>query len=158
MVQVFSDLDSFSIKYCIKILRMLSNFHNYFIHKLKIILINFLFLTLLFSCKKGFTLKIGDQDILAFGSVEDCNFVQNSQNLRVSWKSSTPIHFIITSSVPVEFDTAIINAANTWNSLKNTYLIEVHRDNSLKPTASTDGINGIYFSGIHETTELCSKK
>lgn len=131
---------------------MLSNLHKLFSQKLKLFIIYFILLNLLFSCKKGFTLKIGDQDILAFGSVEDCHFVQNSQNLRVSWKSATPIHFIITSSVPAEFDTAIINAANTWNSLKNTYLIEVHRDNSFKPTASTDGTNGIYFSSTWDAS------
>lgn len=96
------------------------------------------------ACNKGFTLRIGDQDLFAFGSQQACNFVQNSQGIRVSWKSSVPIHLIITSSVPLEFDESIIKAAQTWNS-RASNLIEVHRDNSYTATPSSDGINGIYW-------------
>ena len=106
------------------------------------ILNSFLFLS---ACSKGFTLKIGDQDIFAFGSQDACNFVQNSQGSRVSWKSSVPIHFIITSNVPDIYDQSIILAANTWNSQKRMTLIEVHRDNSYPAAAANDGTNGIYW-------------
>ena len=97
------------------------------------------------ACNKGFTLRIGDQDIFAFGSQDSCNFVQNSQGVRVSWKSSTPFHLVITSSVPQEYDAAIIQAAATWNTRKPMNLIQVHRDNSYPTIQSIDGINGIYW-------------
>lgn len=97
------------------------------------------------SCNKGFTLKIGDQDIFAFGSQDGCNFVQNGQGVRVSWKSSTPFHLIITANVPTEWDEPITRAAATWNSMKRMNLIEVHRDNSYPNAPGGDGTNGIYW-------------
>ncbi len=97
------------------------------------------------SCNKGFTLRIGDQDIFAFGSQDSCNFVQNSQGIRVSWKSSTPVHFIITSSVPSEYDSTIIKAAQIWNERKPMNLIQIHRDNAYPATQGSDGVNGIYW-------------
>lgn len=105
------------------------------------------------GCSKGFVLKIGDQDIFAFGKVDSCNFVQNSQNVRVSWKSSVPAHFIITSTVPTQYDQAIINAANTWNEYKRMTLIEVHRDDNYPATAANDGTNGIYFLNTWDSSE-----
>lgn len=98
-------------------------------------------------------MRIGDQDIFAFGSVDACNFVQNSQGVRISWKSSVPAHFIITSSVPAKYDAAIIKAAETWNARKRMTLIEVHRDNNYPPTAANDGTNGIYFLNSWDSSE-----
>lgn len=105
------------------------------------------------GCSKGFILRIGDQDIFAFGAVDSCNFVQNSQGVRISWKSSVPAHFIITSSVPEKYDAAIIKAAETWNSNKRMTLIEVHRDNSYPATSANDGTNGIYFLNTWDSSE-----
>ncbi|MBC7742404.1 MAG: matrixin family metalloprotease [Bdellovibrionaceae bacterium] len=79
------------------------------------------------------------------GSQDSCNFVQSSQGLRVSWKSSTPFHLIITESVPPEYDSAIIQAASTWNTRKSMNLIQVHRDNAYSGASTADGINGIYW-------------
>jgi hypothetical protein len=97
------------------------------------------------GCSKPLSLKIGDQDIFAFGSQDSCNFVLSAQGARVSWKSSVPVHFIITSSVPAEFEESIKIAANTLNSMKRMTLIEVHRDNSYPTSAANDGTNGIYW-------------
>ncbi len=97
------------------------------------------------SCNKALTLRIGDQDVFALGSQESCNFVQNSQGIRVSWKASTPFHLIITAGVPPEYDNAIIQAAKTWNERKPMSLVQVHRDNSFPTTAGSDGVNGIYW-------------
>ena len=105
------------------------------------------------GCSKGFILRIGDQDIFAFGSVDSCNFVQNSQGVRISWKSSIPAHFIITSSVPARYDQAIINAAAKWNARKSMTLIEVHRDNGYPASAANDGTNGIYFLNKWDSNE-----
>jgi hypothetical protein len=113
-------------------------------HLTLICLIAFTFF--LSACSKGFILKIGDQDLFAFGSVDSCNFVQNAQSVRISWKGAVPAHFIITSTVPPEFDVAIMNAAKAWNSVKGMALIEVHRDNTYPTTSANDGTNGIYWS------------
>lgn len=106
------------------------------------------------GCSKGFILRIGDQDLFAFGAVDGCNFVQNSQGVRISWKSSVPAHFIITSTVPAKYDQAIINAANTWNARKRMNLIEVHRDNSYPTNSGNDGTNGIYFLNTWDSSEV----
>ena len=105
------------------------------------------------GCSKGFILKIGDQDVFAFGSVDACNFVQNSQGVRISWKSSVPAHFIITSTVPRIYDQSIINAADTWNANKRMTLIEVHRDDTYPASAANDGTNGIYFLSTWDSAE-----
>ncbi len=105
------------------------------------------------GCSKGFILKFGDQDIFAFGSVDACNFVQNSQGVRISWKSSVPAHFIITSTVPRKYDQSIINAADTWNTRKRMNLIEVHRDDNYPASAANDGTNGIYFLSTWDSSE-----
>lgn len=110
--------------------------------------ISFLLIVVLFlgSCgKKGLTLKIGDQDVLALGSVESCNFVQSSGGMRVSWKSSTPVKFIISPSMPTKFDATIIKAANIWNTYLNTGLISVHRDNSITNGPGNDRYNLIFW-------------
>lgn len=95
--------------------------------------------------KRGLTIKIGDQDVLALGSIDSCNFVQSSQGLRVSWKSSTPVKFIIGPQVPTKYDDTIIKAATIWNSYLNKGLISVHRDNSLTQPPADDRYNLIYW-------------
>lgn len=101
---------------------------------------------LMSSCsKKGLTIKIGDQDVLALSNIESCNFVQNSQGIRVSWKSSTPINFFINVNVPTKYDATIINAASIWNSYLNKDLIRVYRNNNITNTAGDDKYNIIYF-------------
>ncbi|MBY0554466.1 matrixin family metalloprotease [bacterium] len=98
------------------------------------------------SCgKKGLTLKIGDQDVLALGNVDSCNFVQSASGLRVSWKSSTPVKFIIGSSVPTKYDATIVKAATVWNNYMNRGLISVHRDNTLTNSPGDDRYNLIYW-------------
>lgn len=83
--------------------------------------------------------------MLALGYINSCNFVQNSQGIRVSWKSSTPVNFIINSSVPPQYDATIIKAAVIWNSHLNANLISVYRDNSLTNPPGDDKNNVIYW-------------
>ena len=100
------------------------------------------------GCSKGFTLKINDQDVLAFGSQDSCNFITTavlSNTLRVSWKSATPITLIITAGVPAEFDTEIISAAAKWNSSLGKNLFVVRRDNGFSNPPGSDGVNAIYW-------------
>lgn len=103
---------------------------------------------LLTSCNKGFTLKIQDQDVLAFGAQDSCNFITTSvlaNSLRISWKNSTPIYFIITASVPTEFDQDIQSAAAKWNSVVGKELIHVGRDSNFTKAPGNDGANAIYW-------------
>ncbi len=110
-----------------------------------LILALILVLSLSGCSKKGLTLKIGDEDVLALGSIEACNFVQNSQGVRVSWKSSTPINFLINANIPTKYDATINHAASIWNTYLNKNLIRVYRDNSITNNAGDDKYNIIYF-------------
>ena len=111
----------------------------------KILFLSFITLALNSCSKKGLTLKIGDQDVLALSSIESCNFVQNSQGIRVSWKSSTPVNFMISSSVPTKYDATIEHAAIIWNNYLHKNLINVYRDNNFTNPPSDDKYNVIYF-------------
>ncbi|MBC7465574.1 MAG: matrixin family metalloprotease [Bdellovibrio sp.] len=101
-------------------------------------------LSLLVSCGNNFGLKIGDQDVYAFGSEEPCNFI-TSNGFRVSWKSDPPVNIIITSSVPSEYDSEILKAADIWNSVKGQQLVHIYRDNSFKNDPGYDKVNAIYW-------------
>lgn len=111
----------------------------------KILLLSFFSLALNSCSKKGLTLKIGDQDVLALSNIESCNFVQNSQGIRVSWKSSTPINFMINANVPAKYDATIEHAATIWNNYLRKNLINVYRDNSFTNPPGDDKYNVIYF-------------
>lgn len=103
-------------------------------------------ISFLSSCSnRGLTLKIDDQDVVALSSIEPCNFVQNSQGIRVSWKSSTPVHFFISPDVPTQYDATITKAATIWNDYLNRNLIGVSRDNTLKNPPGNDRHNIIYW-------------
>lgn len=111
-----------------------------------ILLFHLIVVLSLSSCsKKGLTIKIGDQDVLALGSIDACNFVQNSQGLRVSWKSSTPVSFIISPGVPPQYDATIAKAAAIWNTYLKMELIRVVRDNGVTNPPGDDRFNVIYW-------------
>lgn len=104
-----------------------------------------IFCSFLSSCNKNSTLKIGDQDVYAFQSQDSCNFI-TSNGLRISWKSAPPVNIIITSSVPAEYDSAILNAGGIWNSSKGRQLVHIYRDNSFSNPAGSDQTNAIYWT------------
>jgi hypothetical protein len=101
------------------------------------------------GCNKNATLKIGDQDVFAFGAQESCNFVV-SNGLRVSWKESVPVKLIITRSVPTEYDSEILSAVKIWNSVKGRQLVNAYRDDSFSNPPGNDGTNAIYWSSSWE--------
>ena len=111
----------------------------------KILILSFFTLVLNGCSKKGLTLKIGDQDVLALSSIEPCNFVQNPQGLRVSWKTSTPINFLINVDAPAKYDATIQRAATIWNNYLRKDLIHVYRNNSITNPPGDDKYNVIYF-------------
>lgn len=53
-----------------------------------------------------------------------CNFVQNSDKQRVSWKSNLPIRFRVHKDVPREAIPSILEAAKSWNSISSKNVIE----------------------------------
>ncbi len=108
------------------------------------------------GCNKGFTLKIDDQDVLAFGSQSSCNFITTnvlSNTLRISWKSATPVTLIITAGVPTEYESEILSAAAKWNSSLGKNLLIVRRDNRFTNTPGNDGVNAIYWSTEWQTEQ-----
>lgn len=116
-----------------------------FLRPLQFILLIFSF-SALTSCKKGQALRIGDQDLFAFGAQDACHFNRNSLGVRVSWKNSVPVNMIIHKSVPEIYDTDIIAAANLWNSARGRTLITVVRDNSFAEGPGNDRKNIIFWS------------
>lgn len=100
----------------------------------------------LISCKKGQALRIGDQDLFAFGAQDSCHFNRNSMGVRISWKGSLPVNMIIHSSVPAKYDADIISAAHRWNQAKGKTIINVARDNSFGEGPGNDRKNIIYWS------------
>lgn len=50
---------------------------------------------------------------------ESCNFVQNSQQQRVSWQGRTPVKMFVHESVPKEYYQAIRDAVKEWNVALN---------------------------------------
>lgn len=83
---------------------------------------------------------------------EDCGFVQNVYGQRISWKSSYPIQFYISNSVPAELKPAIHRAAASWEQTLGRKVFEVIEENSSQTsTPGRDKKNGIYFLGQWES-------
>lgn len=109
---------------------------------MRILVLVLLFLT---ACgKKNLTLKIGDQDILAFGPQDNCNYMTNL-GMRVSWKSDTPLRMTIDSSVPAEFDEEIHKAVNQWNSKYGKVILEAGRNPYFASPPGNDRTSAIYW-------------
>lgn len=74
-----------------------------------------------------------------------CNFVQNSEQQRVSWGAQTPVVMLIDSSVPgIHYD-AIKRAAQVWNESVGREVIKIGGWTSTGPSPTPDGVNLIYF-------------
>ncbi len=54
-----------------------------------------------------------------------CNFVQNRDEQRVSWKSSLPVKFRVHKDVPLEAYSSIQSAVSKWNSISTQNVIQV---------------------------------
>lgn len=82
---------------------------------------------------------------------EGCNFVQNGQLQRVSWKGALPIDIYIHESVPTQYYPAIQSAMADWeNKLKRPVfrLVGVVEDGAA--TGEKDNRNVIYYSETWE--------
>lgn len=74
-----------------------------------------------------------------------CNFVQNSEQQRVSWGSQVPVIMYIDSSVPNEYFDDIRAAAETWNKEIGREVLKIGGYVDTKSDPAQDGHNIIYF-------------
>jgi Matrixin len=74
-----------------------------------------------------------------------CNFVQNSDQQRVSWGAQTPVVLLIDSSVPGIYFDSMQSAARTWNEAVGREVIKVGGWTTSGPNALPDGVNLVYF-------------
>ena len=76
---------------------------------------------------------------------KSCNFVQNSDQQRVSWGSQVPVVLYIDSSVPNEYFDDIKSAAATWNADIGREAIKIGGYVDSKSDPAQDGHNIIYY-------------
>ena len=81
---------------------------------------------------------------------DSCNFVENSDQQRVSWGSRVPVILYIDGSVPTQYYGAIQNAADTWNKALGRELIKIGGLTASNGPAQ-DGTNIIYFLDTWES-------
>lgn len=74
-----------------------------------------------------------------------CNFVQNSEQQRVSWGASTPVVLYIDSSVPSAFYDAIGAAIHDWNTAVGRVVLKLGGRIETNGQPSQDGANVIYY-------------
>lgn len=80
-----------------------------------------------------------------------CNFVQNSEQQRVSWGAQVPAVLFIDSSVPNEYTEDIKSAVAVWNKRVGREVLKVggYTDDRREP--GQDGKNIIYFRQTWES-------
>jgi hypothetical protein len=76
---------------------------------------------------------------------KSCNFVQNSEQQRVSWGSQVPVIMYVDSSVPNEYFEDIRKAAAVWNTRLNREVIKIGGYVDTKSDPQQDGHNIIYY-------------
>lgn len=74
-----------------------------------------------------------------------CNFVQNSEEQRISWGSQVPVVLYIDSSVPNEYVDDIKSAADTWNKNIGREVLKIGGYLDTKADPAQDGKNVIYY-------------
>ena len=81
-------------------------------------------------------------------AIQDCGFVQNIYNHRLSWKGELPIKLSLHESVPTEMIPAIQSAIETWNKNFGKKVFEISSTvvkGSKSLTSLKDGLNVIYW-------------
>jgi hypothetical protein len=81
-----------------------------------------------------------------------CNFVQNSDQQRVSWKGTLPVQIWIHESVPAQYHAAIMQAAAQWEYSVGKKLFTVAGIDHGPLTPSQDGKNVIYWMPTWDAT------
>jgi hypothetical protein len=78
-------------------------------------------------------------------SVENCLYIRNSYGQIVSWKTTNPINFYISTSVPEKWIGAIKEAAQVWISPSGKPLINIKPEISSSTSTTNDNRNVIYW-------------
>ncbi|MBX9767453.1 MAG: matrixin family metalloprotease [Bdellovibrionales bacterium] len=103
---------------------------------------------------KSFVMSVIATVLLGFGLVacgtklepeEPCNFVQNSQGQRVSWKGARPIPLYIHESVPPEYHSAIVRAMANWETSVGEPLFRIVGFKTGEVAPKRDDTNVIYW-------------
>jgi hypothetical protein len=76
---------------------------------------------------------------------DSCNFVQNGDQQRVSWGSSTPVVLYVDSTVPDTYFDAIKAAADIWNKAAGREVLKIGGWTNREGGGGPDGVNLIYF-------------
>ncbi len=76
---------------------------------------------------------------------ESCNFVQNSEQQRVSWSGSNTVIIYLDTSVPDVYHDAIKAAVATWNKNIGREVLKIGGITEGKNGPQQDGANVIYF-------------
>jgi hypothetical protein len=95
---------------------------------------------------------------------DDCNFVMNNYQQRVSWAPGGPLSYTgqitmhLHTSVPVEARPAIQRAFNEWNRILGREILVLGGTVNTPDTADRDGYNVIYFMNQWETSMIRSEQ
>ncbi len=108
------------------------------------------------NCSKLFSVAFFALALSACGPQErsepSCNFVQNTQGQRVSWKEEAPVVLYIHKSVPTEFHDAILRAAQRWEASLGRPLF--HFKGILEGDGpARDGVSAIYWMNQWDVAE-----
>jgi hypothetical protein len=76
---------------------------------------------------------------------EACNFVQNSEQQRVSWGARAPVVLFIDSSVPSAHFEAMRTAADEWNKVIGREVLKIGGWTNSGAGPKQDRVNGIYY-------------
>lgn len=90
-------------------------------------------------------------------SQNDCGFVQNVYGERISWKGQVPVVMHLHSSVPASYETAIRDAARTWNSRAGKTLIEISSRRVSGVPDGRDRMNVISFASSWDPSKLAEQ-
>ncbi len=103
-----------------------------------------LLIPVLLSCS---LLVSGCSQILNQSAEASCDFVQNNNRQRVSWKSDLPLKFRVHKDVPAAAHDSIKKAAEEWNAISTKEVIKIIRwDSEISPqNGYSDGAPTIYW-------------
>jgi Matrixin len=86
---------------------------------------------------------------------QSCNFVQNSELQRVSWKTDLPVTLYLDASIPYDYVPSIQNAMAIWNAIGQQYVKQnffvLGNGDPGSPTPTVDGYNKIYLLNSWES-------
>lgn len=80
----------------------------------------------------------------------DCGFLQNVYGERVSWKRDVPVTIYLDVSVPDQYVSSIVAAANTWEKTAGRKLFDIRTQKIKAGSPQKDRSNVIYWMSTWE--------